>query len=352
MPENKDYYEILDVGRDASQDEIKKAYRKLARKYHPDVNPSPDAENRFKEISEAYHVLGDEERRAAYDRGPERFAEEIDMEDFAQQWRAATGERGGFQFSSLGDIFQEIFRGGGGRQGGTFAWGVGGSGGAGAPTARKGRDVEVPLQLTFREALDGAEKTVRYRVPSACPACGGSGRQQRGVCSRCGGNGQTSETRSTTVRVPAGVADGARIRAAGKGTPGQGGGPPGDLFLKVSVGAHPLFRRKGEDLYVEVPVTIYEAGLGGHVDVPTLDGSKRIRLPEGTRDGQVIRLRGEGGGRRGGEPGDLYVTVRVVLPEQIDPEMKEILEQVRDRHPYEPRAGTRRRAGSRGEDEG
>ncbi len=307
----KDYYEILGVTKDSSAEKIKKAYRKQARKHHPDVNPGDaDAEDRFKEIAEAYHVLGDKERRAAYERGPEQFAQEVDLSDFFSQFRrGGGGGRGGVHFGvgGLGDLF-DVF--GGGAAAGGRAWSV----------AQPGRDVEVTVPLAFEEAINGAERTVRYDLPKVA---GGA------------------KTVSTKVRIPAGVEDGKRIRVTGRGEPGNGGAPPGNLYLRVRVASHRLFDRKGADLYVELPVAVYEAGLGGTVRVPTLDGATTIKLPAGTRNGQVIRLSGKGAPRPGKKSpegrGDLFVTVRIELPDPLDEGSTALLEQFERDHPYDPR---------------
>ena len=226
----KDYYEILGVTKDSSAEAIKKAYRKQARKHHPDVNPGDAAaEDRFKEIAEAYHVLGDEERRAAYERGPEQFAREVDLSDFFSQFSQgfAGGQRGvHFGAGGLGSLF-DMFGGGAATGAGGPAWSV----------AQPGRDVEVTVPLGFAEAIKGAERTVRYDLPKAA---GGA------------------ETVSTKVRIPAGVEDGKRIRVKGRGEPGNGGAPPGNLYLRVRVAPHHLFDRKGADLYVELPIAVYE----------------------------------------------------------------------------------------------
>ena len=307
----KDYYEILGVTKDSSAEKIKKAYRKQARKHHPDVNPGDaDAEDRFKEIAEAYHVLGDKERRDAYERGPEQFAQEVDLSDFFSQFRRGFGGgRGGVHFGvgGLGDLF-DVF--GGGAAAGGRAWSV----------AQPGRDVEVTVPLAFEEAINGAERTVRYDLPKVA---GGA------------------KTVSTKVRIPAGVEDGKRIRVTGRGEPGNGGAPPGNLYLRVRVASHRLFDRKGADLYVELPVAVYEAGLGGTVRVPTLDGATTIKLPAGTRNGQVIRLSGKGAPRPGKKSpegrGDLFVTVRIELPDPLDEGSTALLEQFERDHPYDPR---------------
>ena len=308
----KDYYGILGVSKDADADEIKRSYRKLARKHHPDVNPGdPAAEERFKEIAEAYHVVGDAERRAAYDRGPEQFAQDVDLSDFFQQFQGGFGGMGGgfsFGVGGLEDIFGVFAGQGGGRPGRP---------GMGMVSA--GRDIEMPLSLSFEEAVHGVERTVRYMRPT----------EQGG-----------SETSSTKVRIPAGVAAGKRIRVAGRGEPGIGGGPPGDLYLRLDVAKHRLFERRGTDLHLDLPVTLYEAGLGGTIQVRTLNGSTSIKLPAGTRNGQVIRIAGKGAPvpKAGKDDrGDLYVKVRIELPEKLDKETKNLLEKFQRDHPYDPR---------------
>ena len=320
MAAKKDYYAALGVAKDAAAEEIKRAYRKLARRHHPDVNPGdPAAEERFKEVAEAYHVLGDKERRAAYDRGPERFAQEFDLSDFMREFSHGSGRGGGGGISfGLGGI---SFGGGIGDLSDLFGGGAAAGGRGRAYTAvRPGRDVEVELPLSFAEAIEGTEKSVRYQLPGA---------------------GGVVETVSTKVRIPAGVEDGKRIRVSGRGEPGQGGAPAGNLYLRLQVAPHRLYKRRGRDLYLDLPVTVYEAGLGATIRVPTLNGKATIKLPEGTRNGQVIRLAGRGvGGKKkeGGEkPGDLFVTVRIELPNELDPKTKELLRRFARERPYDPR---------------
>lgn len=307
MAERKDYYAVLEVPREASEEEIKRAYRKLARKWHPDVNPGDAAaEERFKEISEAYHVLGDAERRRTYDNvGPEQFAQEFDLNDFASQFGAFFGGRrqggagGGF------GLFEDLFGGAAGAPGGFQQ--------AGARAAR-GRDVTMEMTLGLREALQGTERQLRYTLSG-----------DRGA-------------RSTKVRIPAGARDGTRVKLKGKGEPGAQGGPPGDLYLEVRLAPDPVFRLEGDDLHTEVPITLYEAALGARIEVPTLEGSARIAIPEGTRGGQRFRVRGRGAPRRRGKGhGDVIVTVRIALPEPLDPDVVEMMERLRDEHPYDPR---------------
>lgn len=310
MTERKDYYGILGVDKSADQDEIKRAYRKLARKHHPDVNPGDaEAEERFKEISEAYHVLGNEERRKQFDQvGPEAFAQEFDLSDFADQFRTVfrTGGRPG----GAGDLgfFEELLGGGG----------LGGFGRAGGrPRSRRGSDVRVEVRLGLEEAMRGTQRTVSYR-------------------------GSDGAARTTRVKIPAGVGDGQQIRVRGKGEPGAAGGGAGDLYLTVRIAPHPTFELDGRDLRVTIPVTVYDAGLGATVEVPTLDGSSRIRLPEGTRNGQIFRLRGRGApAAKGRKAGDLLARVEIVLPEDPDEGTRELLRRWSDEHAYEPRSATK-----------
>ena len=314
--EEKDYYAALGVAKDATPEDLKKAYRKLARKHHPDVNPGDaEAEERFKKIAEAYHVVSDPERRQAYDRGPEQFAQEFDLSDFFQQFRGGfegRGAPGGVHFSAdLGDLF------------GIFG-GQAGAAPRGAPyrMAQPGRDVEVNVPLSFEDAIRGSERTVRYELP---------------------GPGGVASTVSTKVRVPAGVEDGKRIRVRGRGEPGSGGAPAGNLYLRIQVAPHRFFERQRGKLHLDLPVTVYEAGLGGTIRVPTLDGSTTIKLPAGTRNGQVIRLSGKGAphpdAKSDGKKGDLYVTIRIELPEALDDGSRELLGKFAEDHPYDPRRG-------------
>lgn len=307
MTSRKDYYAILGVSEEASAAEIKRAYRKLARKHHPDVNPGETAaEDRFKEISEAYHVLGNEERRKQYDQvGPEAFAQDFDLSDFAQHFRTVFTQGGGAR--DVG-FFEDLL--GGGGFGGGFS-----GGGARRPAGRKGSDVRVEIQVGLEEAVRGTEREVQYR----------------------GGNGAT---RGARVKIPGGVREGQQIRVRGKGEPGTAGQPAGDLYLRIRIAAHPTFELDGANLRVTVPVTVYEAGLGATVAVPTLDGSRRIKIPAGTRSGQVFKLPGLGApdGKRG--KGDLLARVEVVFPTTMDDATRDLLRRWEAEYPYDPREAT------------
>jgi curved DNA-binding protein len=279
-----DYYADLGVPRDAGADDIRRAYRKLAREYHPDVNKDPGAEDRFKEISEAYEVLRDSEKRERYDR-------------LGANWRAGEDVSGAQAFGDggFGDVHVEF--GGGGDFSDFFANLFGARRGGG--WARRGADHEAVLDLTLEEAAAGGRRHITL----------GDGRDY-------------------DVEIPAGVRDGQRIRLAGEGGPGVDGGQPGDLFLRVRIAPHPRFRVEGRDLHVDVPVSPPEAALGARVPVPTLTGTARVLVPAGSSSGRRLRLRGEGMPGPGGEPGDLYAHVQIVVPKQLDERERELYEQL------------------------
>ncbi|TNY38138.1 molecular chaperone DnaJ [Thermomonospora catenispora] len=359
----KDYYKALGVSKTATQDEIKKAYRKLARKYHPDANKGDrEAEERFKEISEAYDVLSDEKRRKEYDEARRLFG--------SGGFRGPGG--GGFGFD-LGDLFgqgQTAGAGAGDRLGDLFS-GLFGRAGArtGARRARRGADVETEVTLTFGDALEGVTVPLKMTseaacphcagtgarsgtVPRVCPSCEGTGQETlnlgtfgfsepcracrgRGLvvddpCPNCRGSGRATGTRTIQARIPAGVADGQKIRLKGKGAPGENGGPAGDLYVTIRVKPHPVFKRSGDNLTVTVPVTFAEAALGAQIKVPVHRGMPvTLKIPEGTPNGRTFRVRGRGAPRRDGTKGDLLVTIDVQVPQKIDNTMREVLERLR-----------------------
>ncbi|MET7717417.1 molecular chaperone DnaJ [Streptomyces sp. NPDC005407] len=370
----KDYYKVLGVPKDATEAEIKKAYRKLAREYHPDANKGDvKAEERFKEISEANDILGDPKRRKEYDEARALFG------NGGFRAPGSGGPGGSFNFD-LGDLF-------GGAQGGTQG-GAGGFGGgigdvfgglfnrgAGTGTGtrtqpRRGQDIESEVTLSFTEAVDGATVPLRMSssaackacsgtgdkngTPRVCPTCLGTGQVSRGgsgsfsltdpcvdckgrgliaqdPCDVCKGSGRARSSRTMQVRIPAGVSDSQRIRLRGKGAPGERGGPAGDLYVVVHVDPHPVFGRKGDNLTITVPVTYAEAALGGEVKVPTLGGPPvTLKLPAGTPNGRTMRARGKGALRKDGTRGDLLVTVEVAVPEDLSEKAKEALEAYRE----------------------
>jgi len=312
MAAKRDFYDTLQVAKTASQDDIKKSYRKLARKYHPDVNPgNAKAEQTFKQISAAYDVLSDPEKRKLYDEfGEESLRQGFDAEQARsyQQWargRPATG-KGGAQWSTGGreDLFAN-FRGGPGGGGGgginledLMGDMMGGRGGGGArrgkARASQGADAESPLEIDFLEAVQGTERTLSLQSPDS------------------------PEAKTVRVRIPAGVKEGERVRVPGQGAPGTMGGPPGALLLKVSIKPHPLLKRNGDDLDLPVPITAGEAFNGARVQVPTPDGAITLTVPPHTQSGTRLRLKGRGVPKKGGERGDLFVTLLIHLPTQDD----------------------------------
>ncbi len=315
----KDYYNILGVRRDATDKEIKQAYRRLARKYHPDVNPGDkSAEAKFKEINEAYEVLSDPEKRKKYDQFGDKwqYADQFQGQPF---WDFGKG-RTVFEFGDLGGIFEDIFRG----------FGVGRSSYRTTPHPRRGQDVEYPIEVSLEEAYHGATRTIQIQTEEECQVCGGRGALQNAPCFSCGGLGRALRPRKLEVKVPPGVKDGSRVRIAGAGGAGSYGGPSGDLYLVTSVKPHHLFERKGDDLYVEVSVPLVDAMLGGEVEVPTLKGKVVLKIPPETQNGRVFRLAGLGMPRLGSSAkGDLFAKVRVELPTGLSERERELFRQLR-----------------------
>jgi molecular chaperone DnaJ len=322
MP-GKDFYTILGVGRGASEKEIKQAYRRLARKYHPDVNPGDKtAEAKFKEINEAYEVLSDPEKRKKYDRYGDQWqhAEQFAKAGQGAQWDFGKG--GAYttydfgDLGDLGDIFGGIFQGFGG----------------GAGTARRSarpRSMEYPVEVTLEEAYQGTRRVLQLQAEEPCPVCGGSGRVGRGRCSNCGGSGRLLRPKRLEVKIPPGVRDGSKVRIAGQGSQGYGGAK-GDLLLVVKVVPHQIFERKGDDLHVEVSVPLTTAMLGGEVGIPTLKGNVALKVPPETQNGKVFRLSGQGMPHlNDSSRGDIFAKVKVVLPTKLTQQEKQLFEQLR-----------------------
>ncbi len=312
MTKKRDYYEVLGVPRSATEKDLKAAYRKLARKFHPDVNPNDkSAEEKFKEVSGAFAVLSDPEKRAKYDRGGhEAFEPGFDP------FQGTTIDFQDLGLGNLSDIF-EMFGGGGRRRG--------------APRrAARGEDLTLEMRLPFGDAIHGT--TLEVAIPRAvsCSHCQGRGRlASGGACRVCRGGGRVSVTENVKTRIPAGIDDAERVRIPGKGNEGVGGGPSGDAYVTIRVEPHPLFRRDGSDLVCEVPVGVVKATLGGDVDVPTLEGRATIKIPAGTRGGQRFRLKGRGVAARAGHPaGNLYAVVQLVTPRDLDARSREIFEEL------------------------
>jgi molecular chaperone DnaJ len=362
----KDYYKTLGVTKDASADEIKKSYRKLARKYHPDANEGDaKAEAKFKEISEAYNVLSDSKRRQEYDEARTLFGGGARMPG-----SGPAGAGGGYSFD-LGDLFGNNTGGTSGRLGDLFG-GMFGRGGTTTQQARprRGADVETETTLPFSDAIEGTTVSLRLTgegpckdcmgtgakagtVPRVCPTCEGTGQGSRNLgnfafsepcktcrgrglvvddpCATCSGSGRAMSTRTIQARIPAGVADGQRIKLAGKGAPGERGGPPGDLYVRVHVQGHPVFGRSGHNLTLTVPITMAEAALGAEIKVPSHHGMPvSLRIPAGTPTGRTFRVRGKGVRRKDGTVGDLLVTVNVQVPTELSDKARSALEAYRE----------------------
>lgn len=383
MATKKDYYQILGVKKDAKADEIKKSYRRLARKFHPDVNPNDKvAEEKFKEVQEAYDVLSDEKKRKVFDRFG-YYHENLDADSpFASGATGGGGPSPGFDFSGF-DFSQGSTSGGGSSFRDIFSDLFGG-GGAGArpqpepPRAipKRGRDIEIPLALSFEEAFSGLTTNItvnrseqcsrcqgagdtggplvqcptckgsgqvtksggRLQFAQDCPDCSGTGRR-RTPCSLCNGKGTTPKTEQVKIRIPAGVDTGSRVRIPKKGHGGRLGAEPGDLFIVTNVGKHPFLTRKGDNVYVTVPITIAEAALGTKIEVPTVEGKAQLKIPPGTESGQKFRLRERGfpSLRNPSLRGDQFVEVKISMPRIISEETKELLRQFEKLNPENPR---------------
>jgi len=332
--EYRDYYETLNVPRSASADEVKKAYRRLARKYHPDVSKEKNAEEKFKQVQEAYEVLKDPEKRAAYDqlgsnwKAGQEFRPPPDFGGGFEFRGGPRGQAGGAEFESFSDFFSSLFGGGspfagGGAGGSPFGDGAsayGGGAGRGRRTARKGRDHHARIDIDLEEAFNGGSRTVELQRPELA-------------------DDGTLQLRKHTVKVniPAGIADGQQLRLAGQGEGSTSGGGSGDLFLEVHIRPHRLFQLDGRNVTVTLPVAPWEAALGATVQVPTLGGRVDMRIPAGAQSGQKLRLRGRG--LPGSSPGDEFVQLKVVLPPADTPKAKELYETMQRELTFDPRAG-------------
>jgi molecular chaperone DnaJ len=346
MSSKRDYYEVLGVSRTADEDDLKRAYRRLARQYHPDVNKEPGAEERFKEANEAYEVLSDHEKRQAYDR-------------FGHAGVDGSAGYSGFGFGGISDIFEEF-----------FGFGTGTRSRRRGP--RRGNDLQYDLEIDFEEAVFGCDKEIELYRPESCPVCQGNGaepgttpvrcnqcngsgevrRVQQSIlgsfvnvttcptcqgagevistpCRNCRGDGQVRASKTITVKIPAGVEDGTRIRLAGEGEPGHRGGPPGNLYVLLHVQPHAIFRRSKDDIVLEISINVAQAALGDKVMIPTLDGEETIAIPSGTQTGRIFRLRGRGVPhlRRSGR-GDMLIVIQVVVPTELDEQQRDLFQEL------------------------
>ena len=342
----RDYYEVLGVNRDCSEEDLKKSYRRLAMKWHPDRNPdNPKAEEHFKEAKEAYEVLSDPNKRAAYDQFGHAGVDP----------QSAGGPGAGM--GGFGDIFSDIF--------GEIFGGAGGAGRTGRSTVFRGADLRYNLEISLEQAAHGFETKIRipgmtscqtckgsgakpgsqpqtcpscrgagqvrvsqgpFSIAQTCPRCRGSGSIIPNPCATCSGTGRVKLQKTLSVKIPAGVDEGDRVRLSGEGEPGVGGGPPGDLYVQVHIKAHPVFQRDHDDLHCEMPVSFTTAALGGEIEIPTLDGSARIRVPAETQSGKTFRLKGKGiKGVRSQVPGDLFCHVVVETPVALTERQRQLL---------------------------
>ena len=314
MPEQKrDYYEVLGVSKGASDEEIKKAYRKLAKKYHPDMNPGDkEAESRFKEVNEAYEILSNKEKRARYD----QFGHAGVDPNYGAGGGGFTGDFGDID---LGDLFGSFF---GGFGGGGFGSSAGRRNGP-----QKGESLRASLTITFEEAAFGCEKEINLNRTEECDSkCRGTGKIIHSPCKACGGAGSVRKQKRIAVTIPAGIDDGQAVSLRGQGNAGKNGGPAGDLIVGVHIQPHPQFQRDGTTVLYEQPISFYQAAMGAELEIPTIDGKGKYNLPAGTQTGTTFRLRGKGIPElRGRGRGDQYVTVRVAVPTGLNGEQKEAL---------------------------
>jgi molecular chaperone DnaJ len=378
----QDYYDLLGVPRKASAKDIRTAFRKLARKYHPDLNPGDkSSEEKFKQLQEAYDILSDSKKRQMYDQygfysdnippggpggGPQQDGEGVNFDFGGFDFGGGSGAQGGG--ASFRDLFSQFFR--------------GGRGAGGEPEHEPGGDLEYQIEIDFWDAVRGAVKKLTFTrldtcdtchgtgaIGSAqtCPTCHGSGTIQqaagkmkfnvpctrcggtgkiRKVCPTCSGEGRLRRTETIEVRIPAGVASGSRVRVPGKGNAGTMGAPPGDLYLRVDVRPHSFFERRGDDLYTKVPVTVTEATLGAKVEVPTIDGRSLVRIPPGTNSGKTLRLKEKGvPSARSGARGDQYVEIQVVVPQPTDERVRNLMKELETVAPDDPRKDLFSKAG-------
>jgi DnaJ-class molecular chaperone len=327
----KDYYQVLGVPKNAPEKDVKSAYRRLARKWHPDANPTnqKQAEERFKEIQEAYEVLGDPEKRRKYDMLGTDWQQAARQAEQQRRYRSAQNDTFNFNFGDMGgassggpsgfsDFFDMFFSGIGRRNTAQSAG-----------FAQRGQDLETTIELTLRDVYDGGKKSVSLQVEDVCPRCRGTGTDRGGLCTQCHGTGRLLSTKKFEVTIPKGISEGQRIRLAGQGGAGIAGGPNGDLFLIVKLLDDPTYKRKGDDLYVDLPVSVYDLILGGEVKVPTMAGQVTMTIPAGTQNNRLLRLSGKGMPKmRNGGSGDEYVRLIGQLPTDLTDKEKKLFKEL------------------------
>jgi DnaJ-class molecular chaperone len=328
----KDYYQILGVPKNAAEKDIKSAYRKLAKKWHPDANPGnqKEAEDKFKAIQEAYEVLGDSDKRRKYDMLGSNWQEAAQQAEQQRRYRSAQSDAFQFDFGDFGsgssgagpsgfsDFFDMFFSGVGRR-----------STAQSAGFAQRGQDLETTIELSLRDVYDGGKKSISLQLEDVCPRCRGTGTVSGALCPQCHGTGRLLTTKKFEVTIPRGIGEGQRIRLAGQGGAGIGGGPNGDLFLVVRIKDDPTYKRKGDDLYVDLPVSIYDLALGGEVKVPTMAGQVAMTIPAGTQSNRLLRLGGKGMPKvRDGGSGDQYVRLVGQLPANLSDKEKKLFKEL------------------------
>jgi DnaJ-class molecular chaperone len=326
----KDYYQILGVPKNAAEKDIKSAYRKLAKKWHPDANPTnqKEAEEKFKDLQEAYEVLGDSDKRRKYDVLGSNWKEAANQAEQQRRYRNAQSETFQYDFGDFGgagagpsgfsDFFDMFFSGVGRR---TTAQSTG--------FAQRGQDLETTIELGLRDIYDGGKKSISLQLEDVCPRCRGTGTERGTLCPQCHGTGRLLSTKKFEVTIPRGIREGQRIRLAGQGGGGIGGGPNGDLYLIVKLGDDPTYKRKGDDLYVDMPVSIYDLALGGEVKVPTMAGQVAMTIPPGTQSNRLLRLSGKGMPKvRDGGAGDQYVRLIGQLPANLSDKEKKLFKEL------------------------
>ncbi len=333
--EFKDYYKTLGVSRTASEDEIRKAFRKLARQYHPDVaRQDPKAEDKFKEINEAYEVLSDKGKRKKYDTmGADWKSGGTPPPGGGAGYRTRTRRPGAgasaedFEFGGTGfsDFFEQFFS--GSRRGGFD----------GGPSAQRGQDMEADIMVTLAEAMTGSVRPISVRRNGKCEQCGGTGQVQNRICPTCSGTGEMTRLEKYQVKIPAGVREGQKLRVAGQGEAGTGNAPRGDLYLRVKFAANADFRVEGENLFYDLDLAPWEAALGTSVEIPTLQTPVNIKIPPGTQHGQRLRIKGRGLASRDGVSGDLFVVARIAMPKEISAKEKELWEKLAEESRFNPR---------------